>query len=211
MPIPRDIAGQRFGRLTALSRLERKIGRISVWLCRCDCGTETEVAINNLTTNHSKSCGCLSREYLIERNKTVLSSHKKTNTRVYRIWHNMKNRCAYSSVGSYAAYGARGIKVCQTWSQSFEAFYRDMGDPPSELHSLGRVDVNKDYGPDNCVWIETYKQQWNRQDSHLISWNGITKSLPAWAHALGVNQNSLRSRLRNGWTAEEALSLPFRV
>jgi hypothetical protein len=45
----KSIAGQRFGRLTALSIGGRR-GRMFRWLCVCDCGRETVVDRGNLTT-----------------------------------------------------------------------------------------------------------------------------------------------------------------
>lgn len=57
---PLDIAGARFGMLVALKRLDNnKYGRAQ-WWCRCDCGTEKSVSLNNLRkTNGTSSCGCL--------------------------------------------------------------------------------------------------------------------------------------------------------
>ena len=60
-----DLTGQRFGKLTVLHRVEDRIypsGTHEVrWLCRCDCGNETEVAGKSLRAeNGTKSCGCLS-------------------------------------------------------------------------------------------------------------------------------------------------------
>lgn len=54
----KDLSGQRFGRLTALRRLNKKIGTSYAWLCRCDCGKETEVSANALLSGSTKSCGC---------------------------------------------------------------------------------------------------------------------------------------------------------
>ena len=56
---PLDITGQKFGKLTAIRPTEKRINRIVVWECLCDCGTRTEVRINSLTTGNTKSCGCL--------------------------------------------------------------------------------------------------------------------------------------------------------
>lgn len=64
-----DIAGRRFGRLTALRR--DGIGDCwqSKWLCRCDCGREVSVFKNNLMRGRTRSCGCLRSDILIERNR----------------------------------------------------------------------------------------------------------------------------------------------
>lgn len=58
-----DIAGQRFGRLTALYPTKNRSRNSSVcWYCRCDCGNEIEVARDQLVYGNCKSCGCLKKE-----------------------------------------------------------------------------------------------------------------------------------------------------
>lgn len=59
-----DIRGQRFGRLTALEPTAQRDSRGSViWRCRCDCGSEVEVAHNRLMYANMRSCGCQKREH----------------------------------------------------------------------------------------------------------------------------------------------------
>lgn len=58
-----DIAGERFGRLTALYPTKKRDARGSVfWHCRCDCGNETDVSAAGLTGGNYLSCGCLKKE-----------------------------------------------------------------------------------------------------------------------------------------------------
>ena len=59
----KDLTGKKFNRLTAvrLSDKTDKYGK-TFWVCKCDCGKETEVQITHLTLGHTKSCGCLSDE-----------------------------------------------------------------------------------------------------------------------------------------------------
>ena len=53
-----DIAGQRFGRLTAVKRVGKsRLG--GMWRCQCDCGGESVVACSTLRSGITKSCGCL--------------------------------------------------------------------------------------------------------------------------------------------------------
>jgi len=52
-----DLTGQRFGKLVAIKPLPKK-GDDYRWLCRCDCGNETVVAVANLRNGHTQSCGC---------------------------------------------------------------------------------------------------------------------------------------------------------
>jgi len=69
------------------------------------------------------------------------------------IWHTMKSNCYTSTSSSYKYYGARGIKVCDRWFQSFEDFYRDMGPKPGPKYRMVRIDTSKDYTPKNCKWV----------------------------------------------------------
>ena len=61
----RDITGMTFGRLTALYPLNitDKKGRM-YWHCKCQCGNEVDVVSYSLTSNSTKSCGCLHQEYI---------------------------------------------------------------------------------------------------------------------------------------------------
>jgi hypothetical protein len=59
-----NLAGSKFGRLTAVKFSGRKIGTFRVWDCVCDCGKQTEVLSANLTSGNSQSCGCLNKERL---------------------------------------------------------------------------------------------------------------------------------------------------
>ena len=67
-----DLIGQRFGRLTVVSRAENKCGRTN-WNCKCDCGNERDILAINLTRGFTKSCGCLHNEQLRERKLIDLS------------------------------------------------------------------------------------------------------------------------------------------
>lgn len=55
-----DIAGQHFGKLTALhqDKIQEK-NRPRKWICQCECGRLCSVAISNLRNGHTQSCGCL--------------------------------------------------------------------------------------------------------------------------------------------------------
>lgn len=75
----------------------------------------------------------------------------------WMAWRSMIQRCTYPSQQSYPRYGGRGIRVCDRWRHSFAAFLEDMGERPEGM-TLGRVDNDGHYEPDNCRW-ETSRQQ----------------------------------------------------
>lgn len=69
----KDLRGQKFGRLTPLYPLEKRIKRFIVWHCKCDCGKECDVIGSHLASGHTKSCGC----YMKEKSKQTGKTHFK--------------------------------------------------------------------------------------------------------------------------------------
>jgi len=153
-----DITGEKFGKLTAIREVGRGKWNKRRYLCSCDCGKAKLVTFDHLRSGSSKSCGCVAAKKASER----LTKHGMHNTKVYGAWHNIKARCNKPNNKHYHNYGGRGIKMCVEWEESFEAFYADMGDPPSSSHSVERVDNNKGYEPSNCKWATPIEQAVNK-------------------------------------------------
>lgn len=198
-----SLVGRRFGRLVVVSEVP-EAGRYSRWNCRCDCGVELVVVGRRLTDPKEgrKSCGCLQKEAA----KALRYSHGMSETRVYKIWCSMKNRCTCDTAKDYHRYGGRGITICDEWMDSFEKFYADMGDPPSEDHSIERRDVNGHYTKDNCIWTLPIEQANNRADTVFLTHNGETRSRRDWARLLNISPDTIRSRMQRGRSVSEALT-----
>lgn len=126
-------------------------------------------------------------------------THGLTSSAEYRIWARMKSRCHNKNTKDYKFYGGRGISVCEEWKNSFEQFYADMGPRPSSEHSIDRADFNADYGPENCSWILTKKQNSNRRSCVFVEINGQKMCLKDAAILHGLKPKSVQCRHQRGW------------
>lgn len=88
--------------------------------------------------------------------------HGMFRTPEYKAWAAMIQRCSNPKDNRYYTHGGRGIKVCDEWLNSFENFYEDMGDRPSDKHSLDRIDNDGNYEPTNCKWSTQSEQNFNK-------------------------------------------------
>ena len=158
-----DLAGQRFGRLTVIERTKGTSTKDAWWLCRCECGNKKETTRKQLICGNVKSCGCLQKER--RANGNII--HGGHNTRIYSIWHHMKERCMNPNSPKYRLYGGRGITVCGEWIDDFTVF-RDwaISTGYSDELTLDRIDNDKGYYPDNCRWATFSEQNRNRRPYH---------------------------------------------
>lgn len=156
----KDLTGQRFGRWLVL-RFFGNVRGYSKWICKCDCGVTSEVGTGPLRSGQSMSCGCAKKKQ--PQNVTHGLSHLPE----YRIWTGMRKRCYNANCPGFKYYGGRGIQICEAWLAGFPAFYADMGPRPTAKHTIERVNVNGDYSPSNCVWLEARLQVRNRRSSRI--------------------------------------------
>lgn len=199
--------GEKINRLTVVAvDLRTKRGERAV-LCRCDCGTEKIIALYQALSGSTKSCGCAiaDNKSAGDRNRT----HGMSYSTEYKIWQGMMERCHNNKNPSFHRYGGRGIFVCDGWRASFECFLSDMGYRPDGM-SIDRINNDGPYAPENCRWATAREQQANTRRVRLISWNGKTQPLKAWARELGITSVTLRNRLNSGWTPERAFTQPAR-
>lgn len=195
-----DLVGRKFGKLTVIRRAPNR-GRRTRWICQCSCGSpEKEIGTDFLIGGRTVSCGCHRAEAIGNRRRR----HGATATRDYRIWHNMRRRCQDPDNPAYPHYGGRGITVAPEF-ETYEGFIAHMG--PSNGLTLDRIDNNGSYVPGNVRWADRKTQARNKRTSYLITFEGKTQTLAAWAEELGINPASLRERL-GCWPLAAALTAP---
>ena len=122
----------------------------------------------------------------------------------------MHERCERPKHKHFNDYGGRGIKVCDDWKE-FAPFQQwALHNGYSDTMTIDRIDVNKNYSPDNCRWATNKQQQNNRRSNKVVSFDDKQMTISEWSDALGMNYDALEKRLLNGWSAERALTTPIR-
>lgn len=177
----------------------------AVWLVRCDCGVEKELRVASLISGKTVSCGCKKSETLGKIATKHGFNKGGMRPREYIAWANMIRRCYNKKGDKWKYYGGRGIRVCPEWKGSFEAFFRDMGKCPKGL-TLERLDNDKNYGPDNCVWATWKVQQNHKRNSTALMVNGKVQTYAQWEDEVGLPEGYVSNRLRRGWAPERAIS-----
>ena len=143
---------------------------------------------------------------------------QRSRTPEYRSWEHAKERCTSTKRYNAHRYIGRGIRMCQRWRESFEAFLRDLGERPGGT-TLDRKDNDGHYScgkcpecleegwPPNCRWATRSEQNANQSRvAPVIEFRGERLPLVEWARRLGIPRGTIHHRLKSGLTVEQALS-----
>ncbi|MCK9327926.1 MAG: hypothetical protein M0P69_20695 [Bacteroidales bacterium] len=169
------------------------------WVCECVCGKQISVPSNALLTGHTKSCGC-------QKIKHGYSNKE----RLYDTWKNMRRRCFDPKNKRWSHYGGRGITICSEWDDYavFRAWAMDNG-YTDEL-TIDRIDVNGNYCPENCRWVDAKIQANNVSRNHIVEFNGQQMTMAELADHLGLSYSALQHRIDRGWDIEKIALTPQR-
>lgn len=203
----KDLTGMVVERLTVLHYAYSN--KYAYWKCRCKCGKETFVRSSHLIAGFVRSCGCLcseiSKRNVIHAQKANIK-HGDSRSRLHIIWTNMLQRCNDRNSTSYVYYGGRGIKICPEWYEyikfkgwAFKNGYRD------DL-TIDRINVNGNYEPANCRWVDWEIQANNKRDNVFISFNGNVKSIAQWAREYGIPFTTFLRWHKNGESIDNILT-----
>lgn len=207
-----NIIGKKYGRLTVLKEVDSYIRpsgqKEKRFQCLCDCGNIVNIRKYPLTSGLTKSCGCIQKEVASKIN----TKHGKSYTHLNNAYRTIKSRCYNVNNRDYKDYGGRGIKMCDEWRNDFMAFYNwaiENGYDENKTikeQSIDRIDVNGNYEPSNCRYVNIYVQARNKRRTKKYEYNGQMLDLKTISELKGVKYNTLWQRINKyGYTFEKAL------
>jgi hypothetical protein len=208
MPAKRNIIGLTFGRgfvfAAAGFRVNHSGRNIYRSWVRCACGTEFITDNWNLTSGHTKSCGCWNDE---QRTKHGQTTHSEK-SRIYEVWSSMKQRCTNPNCHEFKYYGERGITLCPEW-YAFEPFFSFMG-PGKKGWSIHRIDNDVGYFPENMVWATQRFQMRHMRRNRILTVKGFTGCAIELCEHFGIRYPTVWNRLvKHGWSIEDAFTKPI--
>lgn len=203
---PEDLTGLRFGKLRVMYKCA--LPKKNSYHCVCECGNERDFSRAELVGHHNKSCGKCS--YKRER-------HGEVKTRLYSIFKSMKQRCYNPNNDAYNNYGGRGVKICDSWLESYinfrddmyESYLKHVEEYGEDNTTIDRIDVNGDYCKENCRWATWGEQSLNKRTNRYIEFNGKIKPLSEHIKDTKseINRSTIMYRLEIGLSPEDALTL----
>lgn len=157
-----NLVGNKYGMLSVVKEGGRTADRHILWECLCDCGRNTFVSSKDLTSGHTKSCGCMAGKH---KNG---SKSKMNPIRLYRVWREMKRRCYDTECKSFKYYGLKGVSVCDEWNdfENFKNWSFTNGYDVSAKYgvcTLDRINPYGNYEPTNCRWVSMKVQNENKR------------------------------------------------
>jgi hypothetical protein len=202
-----DLTGNKYGRLTIIKRVENSKFLEAQWLCKCECGNTKIVKANNLKRGSTKSCGCLKKEQ--DCKNIMKTTHGKHNTRLYKIFYSMKERCYNENNINYHRYGGRGIKICDEWLKDFMNFYNwAMRNGYQNNLTIDRIDNDGNYEPNNCRWVTKKEQSNNTSRNRYVIYNGEKLTLSQFCEKYNMNRSTIYNRMERGWDIKKAINTP---
>jgi len=200
-----DLTGKKFGRLTAIKKVEsitKNKGR-ATWLCQCECGNTKKVLGQNLRNEHVRSCGCLLSESSAKRSH----KHGYYGTRIYQTYIDMVRRCHNPKEPWFKSYGAKGLTVCEEWRNDPKTFFDwAKNNGYNDDLSIDRIDGTKGYSPENCRWANFTIQNYNKPLSsrNTTGYKGVSFNKNYGKYVAYITKNKKTQSLGTFDNPEEA-------
>lgn len=208
----RDIIGERFGRLVVLRKVEDKVYpkgyKKPQYECECDCGKKIIAVRGNLLTGNTTSCGCYKKE--LDHKRFLKHGFAESPDKLYYKWLSIRDRCANPNTAGFKNYGGRGIKVCSEWDDYLAFRGWAIGNGYKEGLTIDRIDVDGNYEPNNCRFVDMKIQNNNRRSTNMHTYKGKTQSEMLWSEEYGISYGTFKTRLDLGWEFERALLTPVK-
>lgn len=189
-----NMAGLRYGSVTAICDVGQVKSGDRKWQFLCDCGSSFEASGYAVRSGKVRDCPACAKR----RSASATTTHGMTETPEFEVWTGMHTRCYNPKNKAFADYGGRGIAICERWRESFAAFLADMGPRPSATHSIERNNVNGNYDPGNCRWATRVEQARNKRNNVKVVIDGIEKTLAEWCRVYRVRPATASLRHKNG-------------
>ena len=140
--------------------------------------------------------------------------------RLHSIFWDMKKRCYGSYRKQFQDYGGRGIVVCDEWKDTSRVIINKhyvtkgwlnfkkwaLSNGYDDNLTIDRIDVNKNYCPENCRWITTKEKNNNKRSNKVFTYKDKTQTLAQWCEELNLPYHSIKHRLSiYGFSFEEAI------
>lgn len=117
--------------------------------------------------------------------------HGYKNTKIWRTYFNIKQRCTNTNHPRFNDYGGRGINMCQEWLDSIDTFIKwAIESGYNDSLTIDRIDVNGDYSPSNCRCVSYSTQAINttlRKDNKS-GFKGVSKDKHNWRADIQINK-----------------------
>ena len=134
---------------------------------------------------------------------------RNQSNRLYRIYKAMKTRCYNPNAPEYNIYGGKGIAICDQWLEDYDAFCEwSLANGYNDSLSIDRIDNNGNYCPENCRWATAFQQMRNTSRNRFYQIGDEVKTISEWCDIYQINLHTFYGRIREGWTVEDALSIP---